>query len=175
VPRCGGIPVAKRRCRSAPDDAPGSGHRLRRHHRRRLDHRALSALCDEIGVEAGDFDILQGTSAGAEMVTMIGGDEADIVYVIAPMASTAGERAPGIGGAVENVLLRQPMSRTLRDEVAAVRARGTTVVAITPDSRDLAGLGANFMNRRHRRAAFEAAMLTAPAAVRAALAEQANR
>ena len=61
---------------------------------------------------------------------MIGGDEADIVYVIAPMASTAGERAPGIGGAVENVLLRQPMSRTLRDEVAAVRARGTTVVAI---------------------------------------------
>ena len=91
--------------------------------------------------------------------------------MIAPMASTAGERAPGIGGAVENVLLRQPMSRTLRDEVAAVRARGTTVVAITPDSRDLAGLGANFMNRRRRRPAFEAAMVSAPMAVRRALAD----
>ncbi|MCB9438712.1 MAG: patatin-like phospholipase family protein [Mycolicibacterium sp.] len=118
---------------------------------------------------------VDGGARSTASVDLIGVDEADMVYVIAPMASTAGERAPGIGGAVENVLLRQPMSRTLRDEVAAVRARGTTVVAITPDSRDLAGLGANFMNRRHRRAAFEAAMLTAPAAVRAALAAQANR
>ncbi|MCV7082261.1 patatin-like phospholipase family protein, partial [Mycolicibacterium insubricum] len=118
---------------------------------------------------------VDGGARSTASVDLIGVDEADIVYVIAPMASTGGNRAPGIGGAVENVLLRQPMSRTLRHEVAAVRARGTTVVAITPDSRDLAGLGANFMNRRNRRAAFEAAMLTAPAAVRAALAEQANR
>ena len=34
---------------------------------------ALSALCAEIGCQPADFDILQGTSAGAEMVTRLGG------------------------------------------------------------------------------------------------------
>ncbi len=34
---------------------------------------SLSALCDELGLAATDFDILQGTSAGAELVTMLGG------------------------------------------------------------------------------------------------------
>lgn len=113
---------------------------------------------------------VDGGAASTASVDLISRDEADIVYVIAPMASQPGERAPGIGGRIENLALRQPMSRSLAAEVAAVRRRGTTVVTITPDRRDLAGLGANFMNRRRRPTAFEAAMITAPSAVRRALA-----
>ena len=113
---------------------------------------------------------VDGGARSTASVDLIGADEADVVYVIAPMASEPGERAPGVGGLIEQRLLRQPMSRTLRDEVAAVRSRGTTVVTITPDSADLAGLGARSMDNRHRRAAFDSAMATAPASVRRALA-----
>lgn len=113
---------------------------------------------------------VDGGARSTASVDLIGPDEADVVYVIAPMASEPGVRAPGIGGRLENLGLRRPMSATLTDEVAQVRRRGTTVVTITPDRTDLAGLGANFMNRRRRPAAFESAMRTAPATVRRALA-----
>lgn len=112
---------------------------------------------------------VDGGARSTASVDLIGAGEADEVYVIAPMASEAGVRAPGVGGLIEQRLLRQPMSRTLRDEVAAVRSRGTTVVTITPDSADLAGLGAQFMDHRRRQAAFESASVTAPATVRRAL------
>ena len=121
-------------------------------------------------VEIDGRRYVDGGARSTASVDLIGADEADIVYVIAPMASEHGERAPGIGGRLEDLLLRRPISRTLDAEVATVRSHGTTVVTITPDRRDLAGLGANFMNRRHRRAAFEAAMGTAGEAVRRALA-----
>ncbi|MBS9534568.1 patatin-like phospholipase family protein [Mycobacterium sp. M1] len=121
-------------------------------------------------VEIDGRRYVDGGARSTASVDLISADEADVVYVIAPMASDRGERVPGAGGHLENLLLRRPMSRTLDREVAEVRGRGTTVVTITPDRRDLAGLGANFMNRRRRRSAFEAAMVSAPAAVRRALA-----
>ena len=121
-------------------------------------------------VTIGGRRYVDGGARSTASVDLIGADDADVVYVIAPMASESGERAPGIGGLIERRLLRQPMSRTLRDEVAAVRSRGTAVVTITPDSADLAGLGAQFMDHRRRHAAFESAMTTAPTAVRRALA-----
>ncbi len=120
-------------------------------------------------VEIDGRRYVDGGARSTASVDLIGPDEADIVYVIAPMASAPGHHAPGVGGIIENVLLRRPMSRGLADEVAAVRGRGTSVVTITADRSDLAGLGANFMNRRRRRAAFEAAMVTAPETVRRAL------
>ena len=43
------------------------------------------------------------------------------------------------------------------------------MVPMVATAAGLAGLGANFMNRSKRRAAFEAAMRTAPSTVRAAL------
>ncbi|MCV7194010.1 patatin-like phospholipase family protein [Mycolicibacterium brumae] len=117
---------------------------------------------------------VDGGARSTASVDLIGADEADVIYVIAPMASAAGQRVPGIGGLLEDALLRRPMSKTLDEEVAAARARGTTVVVITPDRADLAGLGPNFMDRGHRRAAFEAAMVTAPKTVRRALTAEAS-
>ncbi|HEX7322814.1 MAG TPA: patatin-like phospholipase family protein [Mycobacterium sp.] len=121
-------------------------------------------------VEIGGHRYVDGGARSTASVDLVGPDEADIIYVIAPMASEPGERAPGIGGRIEDLALRRPMSRSLRDEAAVVRGRGTAVVTITPDRHDLAGLGPNFMNRRRRRSAFEAAMVSAPAAVRRGIA-----
>jgi hypothetical protein len=84
-------------------------------------------------------------------------------------AAADGVRAAGLGGRAEQWLLRNPMSAVLRHEIGAVRASGRTVVAITPGSEDMRGLGWNFMNRRPRRAAFDSARRHEPAAVRRAL------
>lgn len=122
-------------------------------------------------VRIGDRAYVDGGAASTASVDLVGPDDADIVYVIAPMASAPGVRVPGLGGVVEYRLLRRPMSTRLSAEIAAVRARGQQVVPILPTADDLAGLGANFMNRSRRRAAFEAGMSTAPDTVRKALAD----
>jgi NTE family protein len=117
-------------------------------------------------VTIGGRRFVDGGAASTASVDLVDADE---IYLIAPMASETGVRAPGFGGIAEHTLLRRPMSTIVDAEIDAVRARGTTVIAIRPDHEDLAGLGANFMLRSHRRAAFESAMTTAPATVRRAL------
>ncbi len=121
-------------------------------------------------VTIGDRHLVDGGAASTASVDLVAHDVADTIYVITPMASEAGTRAPGFGGILEHALLRRPMSHGLEQEVAAVRDRGTQVVVIRPGAADLAGLGAHFMRRGRRRQAFEAAMHTAPATVRRALA-----
>lgn len=112
---------------------------------------------------------VDGGAASTASVDLVGPQDADEIFVITPMASERGVRAPGLGGLIEHTLLRRPMSGGLDAELATVRARGTKVVVIRPDETDLAGLGANFMLRSKRRAAFESAMTTAPRTVRRAL------
>ncbi|KLI08806.1 patatin [Mycolicibacterium conceptionense] len=121
-------------------------------------------------VTIDDRHFVDGGAASTASVDLIAPEEAETVYVITPMASEPGTRAPGLGGRLEHLLLRRPMSVGLDREVAAVRARGTHVVVIRPDAADLVGLGSHFMRRGRRRSAFEASMRTAPATVRRALA-----
>ncbi|WP_205875691.1 patatin-like phospholipase family protein [Mycobacterium camsae] len=121
-------------------------------------------------VTIGGRTYVDGGAASTASVDLIGPADADVIYVIAPMASSPGVRVPGIGGVLEDRLLRRPMSSGLWSEIATARGRGQRVVPIVPTVADLAGLGANFMNRARRRAAFEAAMTTVPATVREALA-----
>lgn len=113
---------------------------------------------------------VDGGAASSASVDLIETEHADLIYVIAPMASAPGVRVPRAGGIAEYRLLRRPMSTGLWAEIAIARRRGQRVVPILPTAKDLAGLGANFMNRSRRRAAFEAAMVTAPVTVRQALA-----
>ncbi len=115
---------------------------------------------------------VDGAAASTASVDLVGPEDADVIYVIAPMASEPGVRVPGLGGVMEDRFLRRPMSAGLWTEIATVRGRGQRVVPIVPGVADLAGLGANFMNRNRRRAAFEAAMTTAPHTVRQALADR---
>ncbi len=120
-------------------------------------------------VEIGGRRYVDGGARSTASVDLIAPHEADIIYVIAPMASARGVRIPGVGGILENQLLRRPMSRILEDEVTNTRRGGTRVVTIVPGRRDLAGLCANFMDRGRRRAAFDASMISAPATVARAL------
>ena len=126
-------------------------------------------------VAVGDALYVDGGAASTASVDLIGPDCADLIYLIAPMASAPGTRVPGVGGRLEYAALRRPMSTVLRRELATVRARGQRVVEILPSADDLAGLGANFMNRSRRAAAFESAMTTAPATVSRALADSSAR
>ncbi|MFW0791739.1 patatin-like phospholipase family protein [Gordonia sp. CPCC 205333] len=123
-------------------------------------------------VNIGGHDYVDGGAASTASVDLIGPDEADLIYVVAPMASEAGERAPGIGGLLEQAALRNPMSKVLRREVEQVRARGTRVVVITPSAQDMAGLGANFMRREHRQRAFDAVLMSVGDTVARAIAAQ---
>ncbi|MFN3338344.1 MAG: patatin-like phospholipase family protein [Dietzia sp.] len=122
-------------------------------------------------VPIGDRIFVDGGMGSTASVDLLAPEDADLVYVIAPMASTSGVRIPGRGGRIEYRLIRRPMSAGLAAEIAAVRARGTTVVPILPRATDLAGLGAHFMSSSRRVAAFEHSMTTAPETVRAALCE----
>ncbi|WP_295649993.1 patatin-like phospholipase family protein [uncultured Dietzia sp.] len=120
-------------------------------------------------VAIGDRIFVDGGMGSSASVDLISPEDADLIYVVAPMTSAPGVRVPGFGGAVEYRLLRRPMSAGLAAEVAAVRARGTTVIPILPTATDLSGLGAHFMSASRRVAAFEHSMRTAPETVRAAL------
>lgn len=122
-------------------------------------------------VPIGNRIFIDGGMGSTASVDLLAPEDADLVYVVAPMASVPGLRGPGPGGLLEHRLLRRQMSAGLAAEIAAVRARGTTVVPILPTATDLAGLGAHFMSRSHRSAAFEHSMTTGPATVRAALSE----
>lgn len=122
-------------------------------------------------VQIGERRYVDGGAASTASVDLISADDADLVYVVAPMASPPGVRVPGLAGVAEHRLLRCPMSALLAREVDIVRSRGQQVVTILPSSRDLIGLGANFMHRAQRREAFESAMTTAPDTVRKALAD----
>ena len=122
-------------------------------------------------VPIGDRIFIDGGMGSTASVDLLTDEDADVVYVIAPMASEPGIRVPGPGGSIEYRLIRRPMSTVLHAEIAAVRERGTTVVPILPTPADLEGLGAYFMNSSRRVEAFEHSMRTAPHTVRAALAE----
>lgn len=124
-------------------------------------------------VPVGDRIFIDGGMGSTASVDLISPEDADLVYVIAPMASAPGVRIRGAGGAIEYRLIRRPMSALLHEEIATVRARGTTVVPILPRADDLAGLSPHFMNGSQREAAFEHSMTTAPDTVRAALSEAA--
>ena len=120
-------------------------------------------------VPIGDRIFVDGGMGSTASVDLVAAEEADLIYVIAPMASAPGVRIPGWGGSLEYRLIRRPMSRVLHEEIMTVRARGTTVVPILPTPVDLAGLSAHFMNSSRRVEAFERSMSTAPETVSEAL------
>lgn len=121
-------------------------------------------------VPVGDRIFVDGGMGSTASVDLITPADADLVYVLAPMASAPGVRVPGPGGGLEYRMTRRPMSAVLHAEIARARERGITVVPILPTPTDLAGLGAYFMNASRRAEAFEHSMRTAPDTVRAALA-----
>lgn len=128
---------------------------------------AIPGWMPAVPIEGRDY--VDGGAASTASVDLIGADEADVIYCVASMAGLDGTRGPGAGGLAEYTLLRRPMSAVLQREVAAVRARGTRVVVISPTAAELAALGANFMNRNRRAAAFASSLDSTRETVAAAL------
>lgn len=124
-------------------------------------------------VTIGGRTFVDGGAASTASLDLVGPDDADEIYAIVSMASAPGVRGPGLGGLLEQAVLRRPMSTVFWREVAVARARGQRVTVIAPDAADLAGLGANFMARGKRAQAFASAQRTAPEAVRRALSGEA--
>ncbi|MFT3881774.1 MAG: patatin-like phospholipase family protein [Gemmatales bacterium] len=126
-------------------------------------------------VSIAGHDYYDGGAASTASVDLIGADEADTIYVIASMAGLDDVRGPGLGGLAESTLLRKPMSAVLRKEVADVRDRGTSVVVISPTADELGALGANFMNKNRRAAAFDSSLQSTRTTVAAALEKESAR
>ncbi|MDJ0392452.1 patatin-like phospholipase family protein [Rhodococcus sp. G-MC3] len=136
-------------------------------------HEALRASWSVPGwmppVTIGGRTFLDGGVASTASVDLIDPTEIDVLYVIAPMASAPGVRGRGIGGRLEQLTLRRPMSAVLDREIAVARESGLRVVPILPDADDLSALGCNFMSREHRATAFADAIETSRRTVTRAL------
>lgn len=90
-----------------------------------------------------DGGVVSPTSA--DLVAPLGLDE---VLVLAPM--TSADPGPARGLSRVERLVRSAMTATLDREIAALRASGVRVLRLDPGARDLAVMGANFMDRSRR-------------------------
>lgn len=111
---------------------------------------------------------VDGGACSPTSVDLLAGEELDVVYVFAPLATVGG--APSSPAGKLEHLLRSMVSRRVRKEADVVRAAGTQIVLIAPGPVDLDAIGANVMDPRRRERVLETSLRTSVAAVRAALA-----
>ncbi|MFN2518998.1 MAG: patatin-like phospholipase family protein, partial [Jatrophihabitantaceae bacterium] len=102
-----------------------------------------------------------GTLSNAS-VDVLRGSGVEEVYVLAPMASVASDRARTPIGRVER-LVRRTITRGILADVAALRSAGARVCVLTPEPADLAVIGLNLMNPARRTEVYETARGTAAA------------
>jgi NTE family protein len=100
---------------------------------------------------------------GVASVTSLGllakGVDLDEVYVLAPMASYSYDNPSDPLARVERAA-RRMITCWLSREVRAVRAAGINVQVLTPGPEDLAAIGYNVMNPRHRSRVLETSLRT---------------
>ncbi|GAA2786929.1 patatin-like phospholipase family protein [Saccharopolyspora taberi] len=111
-------------------------------------------------VEIGGTRYLDGGVVSPTSADLVLGHDVAEVVVIAPMSSEGG--APARGATRLERLLRTAMTRRVDGEVRRLRAVGVRVVRIEPGAEDLAAMGANFMDPRHRERVLAVARETAP-------------
>jgi NTE family protein len=104
-----------------------------------------------------DGGVASSTSVG--LLARPGSPPLDEVYVLAPMASHAYDHPRDPVACVERAV-RRVITRWLDAEVRAVRATGTRVTVLTPGPADLAAMGGNLMNPRHRNRVLDTALET---------------
>jgi NTE family protein len=109
-----------------------------------------------------DGGVASSTSVG--LLARPGSPPLDEVYVLAPMASHAYDHPRDPVACVERAV-RRVISRWLDAEVRALRATGTRVTVLTPGPADLAAMGGNLMNPRHRNRVLDTALRTSAAAL----------
>jgi NTE family protein len=103
--------------------------------------------------------------ASADLLAPLGLDE---VVIVAPMSTSGGAAARGFSR-VER-LVRHAMTRRVDRDQEILEAAGTRVIRVEPGERELAVMGANFMDPMRRQATVEAARRHTPSRVRRAIA-----
>lgn len=153
--------TGSRVCFGAPD-APRAGVR-----------EAVRASCSVPGVypptRIGDRSYVDGGVYSSTSVDLVAREGLDEVIVLAPMAGPV-QRAPRSPASAVDLVMRRLMQRRLAAECALVREAGARVRVLVPSAEDLAAMGGNPLDPRRRMATFEAAMLSGPERVAAALA-----
>lgn len=114
-------------------------------------------------VTIGGVPYLDGGTISPTSADLLAGLGLDEVVVVAPMTSM--HKPPARGLARGERLLRTAMTRRLDREARVLRDEGVRVVRIEPSERDLAAMGANFMDHRRRERVLETALTTVPALV----------
>ena len=109
-----------------------------------------------------DGGIASSTSVG--LLARPAAPRLDEVYVLAPMASHAYDHPRDPVACVERTV-RRVITRWLDAEVRAARATGARVTVLTPGPADLAAMGGNLMNPRHRNRVLDTALETSAAAL----------
>lgn len=104
------------------------------------------------------------SSTSVALLARTGAPVLDEVYVLAPLASHAYDHPRDPVACLERGV-RRVITHWLDAEVRAVRATGTRVTVLTPGPADLAAMGGNLMNPKHRTRVLDTALDTSAAAL----------
>ena len=106
---------------------------------------------------------IDGGAASNASVDLLAGQEVDEVFVLAPMAAVEPDSPRSPVARLER-RVRRSITRGIRNDIAALHQSRVTL--LTPGPEDLAAMGANLMNPRHRTAVLHTAMRTVASALR---------
>jgi NTE family protein len=95
---------------------------------------------------------------------VLGGTDAQEIYVLAPMASTEPDHPLQPHLRMER-RLRQVLTHVLVRQARALATQGRRVTVLTPGPRDLAAMGINLMDPRRRQAVLELSFRTSAEAL----------
>lgn len=90
----------------------------------------------------------------------------DRIYILAPMATHGLDRPSSTAARLER-RLRRAVTRRLASEIGKIAHTGVPVTVLTPGPEDLAAMGANVMNPRHRHTVLETSLRTSTRTLRA--------
>jgi NTE family protein len=121
-------------------------------------------------VRIGERTYVDGGVSSTASADLLAPLDLDEVIIVAPMASAGMERVPGVLGRVEH-FMRTSMSRSVERDVDTLTGAGIRVVRVHPGDAELAQMGFNFMDPRHRLDALNAALEHVPARLARSLAE----
>ena len=118
---------------------------------------AIPAWYTPIRIDSRSY--IDGGAASNASVDLLAGQDVDEVIVLAPMAALELDSPRSPVARLER-RIRRSITRGIRNDIAALDESRTRVTLLTPGPEDLAAMGANLMNPRHRAAVLHTAMRT---------------
>lgn len=116
-------------------------------------------------VEIGSRSYIDGGAVSNASVDLLAGQDLDEVFVLAPMAAVEPDHPRSPVARLER-RIRRSITRSIGNDIAALREAGMAVTLLTPGPEDLTAMGANLMNPRRRTAVLHTAMRTAASSLR---------